>query len=44
MTIKEARKAVGLTQQALSDWLVIPKRTIEEWEADRRHCLNGAKN
>jgi len=25
MTIKEARKAAGLTQQALSDWLGMPK-------------------
>ena len=37
-SIKEARKSVGLTQQALSDWLEIPKRTIEDWEAGRRKC------
>ena len=36
MTIKEARKQVGLTQQALSDWLGIPKRTIENWESGKR--------
>lgn len=36
MTIKEARAAAGLTQQAMSDLLEIPKRTIEEWEAGRR--------
>lgn len=36
MTIKEARLAAGLTQQAMSDLLGIPKRTIEEWEAGRR--------
>ena len=38
MTIKEARKQVGLTQQALSDWLGIPKRTIEDWEGGKRKC------
>lgn len=38
MAIKEARKSVGLTQQGLSDWLDIPKRTIEDWEAERRKC------
>ena len=38
MTIKEARKQVGLTQQALSDWLGIPKRTIEDWEGGKRNC------
>lgn len=36
MTIKELRTATGLTQQKFSDLLEIPKRTIEEWEADRR--------
>jgi DNA-binding transcriptional regulator YiaG len=25
-----------MTQQAMSDRMKIPKRTIEEWEADRR--------
>lgn len=40
MTIKEARKAAGLTQQALSDWLGIPKRTIENWEGGQRSCLS----
>ena len=38
MTIKEARKQVGLTQQALSDWLGIPKRTIENWEGGKNTC------
>ncbi len=31
MTVKEARESVGLSQQKLSDWLGIPKRTIENW-------------
>ena len=38
MTLKEARLVAGLTQQAMSDLLEIPKRTIEEWEAGRRKC------
>ncbi len=38
MTIKEARKQVDLTQQALSDWLGIPKRTIENWEGGKNTC------
>ncbi|RGY97372.1 helix-turn-helix transcriptional regulator [Clostridium sp. AM58-1XD] len=33
MTIKEARKLAGWTQQELSDKLGIPKRTIQNWEA-----------
>lgn len=36
MTIKEARTKVGLTQQAMSDLLKIPKRTIEDWETSKR--------
>lgn len=36
MTVKEARKQVGLTQQGLSDWLEIPKRNIENWETGKR--------
>ncbi len=35
MTIKEARKAAGLTQQGMSDLLGIPKRTLENWESER---------
>ena len=38
MTLKETRLAAGLTQQAMSDLLEIPKRTIEDWEAGRRKC------
>ena len=38
MTLKEARLAAGLTQQAMSELLEIPKRTIEDWEAGRRKC------
>lgn len=30
--LKEAKKAVGMTQQKMADLMLIPKRTIEEWE------------
>lgn len=36
MKIKELRKATGMTQKAFSDYFGIPKRTIEDWEGDRR--------
>ena len=35
-TIKEARQAAGLTQQAMSELLGIPKRNIENWEGGQR--------
>ena len=35
MNIKEIRTAAGLTQQAMSDLLHIPKRTIENWEGGK---------
>lgn len=38
MNIKEARTQAGLTQQALSDMLGIPKRNIENWEGGKRKC------
>ena len=38
MTIKEARMSVGLTQQAITDKLGIPKRTLQDWEGGRRSC------
>lgn len=34
--IKEARISAGFTQQELSDWLEIPKRTLENWEQGSR--------
>ena len=34
--VKQARLAAGLTQQAMSDLMMIPKRTIEEWERGNR--------
>lgn len=36
MTIKELRSLTGLSQKAFSDKYGIPKRTIEDWEAERR--------
>lgn len=30
--LKKAKKAAGLTQQKMADLMLIPKRTIEEWE------------
>ena len=36
MTIKELRILTGLSQQAFSDKYKIPKRTIEDWESERR--------
>ncbi len=36
MSIKELRQAAGMTQKAFSEYLGIPKRTIEDWENERR--------
>ena len=30
--LKAAKKVAGLTQQAMADLMLIPKRTIEDWE------------
>jgi transcriptional regulator with XRE-family HTH domain len=30
--LKKAKKEAGLTQQKMADLMLIPKRTIEEWE------------
>ena len=38
MSIKEERLNAGLTQQQMSDLMLIPKRTIEDWENNRRKC------
>ena len=34
--LKAARKAAGLTQQSMADQMLIPKRTIEEWDRGNR--------
>ena len=36
MNIKELRTKSGMTQKQFSEYLNIPKRTIEEWEGERR--------
>lgn len=33
---KEARKATGLSQQALAERTLISKRTLEKWESGER--------
>lgn len=43
MTIKEARLKAGLTQQAMSDLLDIPKRSIENWEGGTRKPAEWAE-
>ena len=35
-TIKEARKAAGLSQQGVTDVLGIPRRTLQDWESGKR--------
>ena len=30
--LKAARKAAGLTQKTMAEEMLIPKRTLEEWE------------
>ena len=36
MSIKGLRQAAGMTQKAFGEYLSIPKRTIEDWENERR--------
>ena len=38
MNIKEMRSAAGMSQQKFGDYLHIPKRTIQDWEAGIRQC------
>lgn len=38
MNIKELRTAAGMTQKAFSEYFGIPKRTVEDWEGERRKC------
>lgn len=33
--LKQARAATGMSQQGLADQMLIPKRTIENWEAEK---------
>lgn len=34
--LKQARAATGLSQQAMADRMMIPKRTIQDWEGGQR--------
>ena len=34
--LKEARVATGLSQQGMADRMLIPKRTIQQWEIAAR--------
>lgn len=34
--IRKIRFMAGMTQEEFSDFLEIPKRTIEDWESNRR--------
>lgn len=38
MTFKELRKASGMTQREFAKYFNIPRRTIENWEADPKKC------
>jgi DNA-binding transcriptional regulator YiaG len=38
MNIKELRKKTGMTQKAFSEYFGIPRRTIEDWETEKRKC------
>lgn len=38
MTIKELRKATGMSQQKFGNYFNIPLRTIQSWELEERKC------
>lgn len=38
MTIKEARKQVGMSRTEVAEWLEIPYRTLQNWEIEERKC------
>lgn len=38
MTIKELRKATGMTQKAFAEYFGIPHRTIQNWEGGQNDC------
>lgn len=42
--IKEMRLHTGLTQQAFSQRLNIPRRTLEDWERGARACPQYVRN
>jgi transcriptional regulator with XRE-family HTH domain len=38
MNIKELRTASGFSQKAFAEYFGIPKRSVENWESEARHC------
>lgn len=38
MTIRELRKAAGMTQKAFAEYIGVSKRAIESWEGGQRDC------
>ncbi|MBO5969165.1 MAG: helix-turn-helix domain-containing protein [Clostridia bacterium] len=38
MTVRELRRASGMTQKAFAEYFGIPKRTVENWEGGQREC------
>lgn len=38
MNIKQLRDASGMTQKAFAEYFGIPKRTVENWEGEKREC------
>lgn len=44
MKIKEARRIIGLSQQKVSDIYGIPRRTLQDWEAELHACPQWCEN
>ncbi len=40
MTVKELRAKTGMTQKAFSEYFGISKRTVEQWEGEKRVCAD----
>lgn len=38
LTVKELRALTGMTQKAFAEYFGISKRTVEDWEGNRRKC------
>lgn len=38
MNCKELRQMAGMTQKAFAEYFNIPKRSIENWEGEKRQC------
>lgn len=44
MTFKALRRASGMTQKEFAIYFGIPKRTIEDWETEKRICSSYLLN